>query len=129
MSVLIPRIRTINVRLSEEEYLTLEQFCVASGARSISDLVRGAMHSLVTGGKQESSLASSVNLYSTHVRYLELKVEELAAQVASFKAGMQARTERGMNECIRTAQEQPVTDHNAASSSAPAEQVLDETLS
>lgn len=106
MSVLIPRIRTINVRLSEEEYLALERFCAASGARSISDLVRGAMHRLVTGGNEESALASSVNQYSTHVRYLELKVEELAAQVASFNAGMRLRTAGVTDERAGTVREQ-----------------------
>jgi hypothetical protein len=119
MSVLIPRIRTINVRLSEEEYLALERFCVASGARSISDLVRGAMDSLVTGGNQEHALASSINRYSTHVRYLELKVEELAAQVESFKAGMLTNPARGIDKRSGTAEEQPVADLDAASSSNP----------
>ena len=53
MTVLIPRIRSINVRLSQEEYLELERFSVASGARSISDLVRSTMNSVVAGGVRE----------------------------------------------------------------------------
>ncbi|HWE86982.1 MAG TPA: hypothetical protein VG267_18705 [Terracidiphilus sp.] len=117
MSVLIPRIRTINVRLSEEEYLALERFCVASGARSISDLVRSAMHSLVTGANQESALASSVNQYSTHVRSLEHKVEDLAAQLASFKAGMQPGNVSGTDEGTEIAEEKPLVD--IAPSSTP----------
>jgi hypothetical protein len=85
MAVLIPRIRTINVRLSEEEYLELERFCVASGARSISDLVRSTMHGLVTSRNQDNSLASSVIEYSGHVKDLELRVKELAAELESFR--------------------------------------------
>jgi hypothetical protein len=85
MAVLIPRIRTINVRLSEEEYLELERFCVASGARSISDLVRSTIHSLVTSRNQDNSLASSVIEYSGHVKDLELRVKELAAELESFR--------------------------------------------
>jgi len=85
MAVLIPRIRTINVRLSEEEYLELERFCVASGARSISDLVRSTMHSLVISRNQDNSLASSVIEYSGHVKDLEQRVKELAAELESFR--------------------------------------------
>lgn len=127
MSVLIPRIRAINVRLSEEEYLALERFCVASGARSISDLVRSAMHTLVIGGNQESSLASSVSQYSTHVKSLEQKVEDLAAQLASFKAGMQPLEVSGINVSTGTPEELPSDDLNVASSSTPGEELLGET--
>jgi hypothetical protein len=105
MSVLIPRIRTINVRLSEEEYLELERFCVASGARSISDLVRNTMNSLITSTDQDSSLASSVIEYSGHVRDLELRVKELAAELASFRTGDRLPHANGpgeMNEAAET---------------------------
>ncbi|MFZ0339759.1 MAG: hypothetical protein WAL45_17140 [Terracidiphilus sp.] len=92
MAVLIPRIRMINVRLSEEEYLELERFCIASGARSISDLVRSAMHSMVAGGNQDHSLASSFNEYSAQVKDLEMRIKELAAQLASFRVGAQPQS-------------------------------------
>ena len=87
MAVLIPRIRTINVRLSDEEYLALERFCVASGARSISDLVRNTMNRLVSGANRDDLLASSVNEYSAHVKDLELKISELAAELESLRTG------------------------------------------
>ena len=92
MAVLIPRIRMINVRLSEEEYLELERFCIASGARSISDLVRNTMHKIVASGNHDKSLASSVNEYSAQVRDLELRVKELAAELASFRVGAQPQS-------------------------------------
>lgn len=87
MAVLIPRVRTINVRLSEDEFLAIERFCAASGARSISDLVRTAMHSLVMGESRKNSPASSLDEYSMHVKDLEQKVATLAAELALLKAG------------------------------------------
>jgi hypothetical protein len=110
MVVLIPRIRMINVRLSEEEYLELEKFCVASGARSISDLVRSTMHSVVRGGSQESSWASSVNEYAVHVRDLEQKVEVLAAELASFRAGVQPQNVNRPDATNQTAEAQLLDD-------------------
>jgi hypothetical protein len=91
VAVLIPRIRSINVRLSEEEYLALERFCAATSARSMSDLVRKAMQSVMAGANQESALASSVNEYSIQVRELEQKVEKLAAELAALKSGTKPR--------------------------------------
>jgi hypothetical protein len=87
MTVLIPRVRTINVRLSEDEFLAIERFCETSGARSISDLVRTAMHSMVTSSNQKSPPASSLDEYSMHVKDLQQKVETLAAELALLKLG------------------------------------------
>jgi hypothetical protein len=110
MSVLIPRIRTINVRLSEEEYLELERFCVASGARSISDLVRNTMNSLITSTNQDSSLASSVIEYSGHVRDLEMRVKELASQLASFRTGDRHHYANRPDETNEIAETRPLLD-------------------
>lgn len=130
MSVLIPRIRTINVRLSEEEYLELERFCVASGARSISDLVRNTMNGLVTSGNKDNSLASSVNEYSSHVKDLELRVKELAAELASFRTGAQPQPANAFDETREGAEtqplDQPVFDTGIASGSGRTEPPLSE---
>jgi TolA-binding protein len=85
MTVLIPRIRTIGVRLSEDEYSTLEKFCVENGARSISDLARHAIWSFVNRANQESALASAVNTHSAQVRDLEQRLEQLTAEIALLK--------------------------------------------
>jgi hypothetical protein len=106
MAVLMPRIRMINVRLSEEEYVELERFCIASGARSISDLVRSTMHRVVRGRNQNSALALSVNEYSTHVRNLEQRVKELAAELASIKAGSDSHRTAAKDEKHETAEVQ-----------------------
>ena len=127
MAVLIPRIRTINVRLSEEEYLELERFCVASGARSISDLVRNTMNSLVTSRNQDNSLASSVIEYSTHVKDLELSVKELAAELESFRTGVQPHHANGPDETNETAEMRPVDNPETSSGSDLLEPPLSET--
>ena len=127
MSVLIPRIRTINVRLSEEEYLELERFCVASGARSISDLVRNTMNSLVSSRNQDNVLASSVIEYSTHVKDLELRVKELAEELASFKTGDRPHHANGPDETNETAEKRPPDDPDTSSGSAILDQPLSET--
>jgi hypothetical protein len=127
MSVLIPRIRTINVRLSEEEYLELERFCVASGARSISDLVRNTMHSLVTSRNKDNSLASSVIEYSSHVKDLEQRVKELAAELASFRTGVQPHPAVGPDETNEAAETQSLDVSGISSVPAVLEPPLSET--
>lgn len=87
MAILIPRVRSINVRLSKDEFLAIKRFCAASGARSISDLVRTTMHRLVTASKEIKGSDSSLEEYSTHVKNLEQRVAELAAELALLKNG------------------------------------------
>jgi len=41
--------------MSEEEFSSLRRICVATGARSVSDLAREAMRGLLNGENQESS--------------------------------------------------------------------------
>ena len=108
----------INVRLSEEEYLELERFCVASGARSISDLVRSTMHSLVASGNQDNSLASSFNEYSAQVKDLETRIKELAAELASFRAGAQPQSVAGPGGRGETEVTQLLADAEDSSDSA-----------
>jgi len=124
MAVLIPRIRTINVRLSEEEYLELERFCAASGARSISDLVRSTMHNVVRGGDRESVLASSINEQSAHMKYLQQRVEELAAELVAFRAGAPPSSASEAGGRKQLEEVEPTIDTHAEISSAPAEQPL-----
>ena len=86
MRVLRPRSRIVSIRMSEEEFSTLRRICVATGARSVSDLAREAMRGLLNGAKQESSGDGSHNQYSAQMRSLEQKVDQLSAEVALFKA-------------------------------------------
>lgn len=86
MPVLIPRIRTIGVRLSEEEYSNLERYCVEHRARSMSDLARTAICNLVNDVTEENALATVVNHYAAQVKELEEKVRRLNAEIASLQS-------------------------------------------
>ncbi len=85
LAVLIPRIRTINVRLSQAEYLELERLCVARGARSLSDLVRDSMRNLAAARNADNVLASTVNQQAAQVKDLEQRIERLSVEIASLR--------------------------------------------
>jgi DNA anti-recombination protein RmuC len=86
MTVLRPRARSISVRLSLEEFSALERFCVASGARSISELARNAICSLLNHANQENALTSTVREHSALVRNMEDKINQLTAEIGLLKA-------------------------------------------
>ena len=94
LAVLIPRIRTINVRLSQAEYLELERLCVARGARSLSDLVRDSMRNLAAAGNADNVLASTVNQHATQVKELEQRIERLSVEIASLRVDSPLRARR-----------------------------------
>jgi hypothetical protein len=72
--------------MSEEEFTTLRRVCVATGARSLSDLAREAMRGLMSGANQGSGGEASRIEYSAQMRDLEQKVEKLSAEIALVKA-------------------------------------------
>ncbi len=76
----------ISIRMSEEEFSTLRRMCVSTGARSLSDLAREAMHSLLVGAKQETAADATRNEYYAQMKDLEQKVEKLSAEIELFKA-------------------------------------------
>ncbi len=86
MRVLRPRSRIVSIRMSEEEFTTLRRVCVATGARSLSDLAREAMRGLLNGVNQRSDGEASRIEYSAQMRDLEQKVEKLSAEIALVKA-------------------------------------------
>jgi hypothetical protein len=112
--VLIPRIRTINVRLSDAEYLELERLCVAKGARSLSDFVRNAVREQVAIANQDSALTSTVNHHDAQVKVLEQKIERLSAEIASLRADSAANNrtngEQQSTSKPMPSAEQPVVD-------------------
>ncbi|HVN94335.1 MAG TPA: hypothetical protein VMT38_11590 [Terracidiphilus sp.] len=71
--------------MSEEEFFTLRRICLATGARSVSDLAREAMRGLLNGTNQENG-DSARNEYSAQMRELEQKVDKLSAEIEMFKA-------------------------------------------
>ena len=86
MTVIKPRSRMISVRLSEEEYSALRHLCSLTGARSVSDLTRDAMRSVLKGVNREDPLGSNLEEFRADMRSLEKKVEQLEAKITMFKA-------------------------------------------
>lgn len=82
MTVLRPRSRSISVRLSEEEFATLQRLCIATGARSVSDLARKAMRDIL----ERTPTVESASEYAVQICDLEQKMEELASKLARFRA-------------------------------------------
>lgn len=86
MTVLNPRSRMISVRLSEDEYTTLRRLCSATGARSVSDFTRDAMRVFLNGAGREEVLGIHADEFRTHMRNLDRKIEQLAADITSLKS-------------------------------------------
>jgi Arc/MetJ-type ribon-helix-helix transcriptional regulator len=76
----------ISVRLSEEEYSALRRLCAVTGARSVSDLTRDAMRELLNGMNRDGQLGNFMDDFRTQMRSLDRKVEQLAAEISTFKA-------------------------------------------
>jgi Arc/MetJ-type ribon-helix-helix transcriptional regulator len=67
----------VSVRLSENEYQALLKLCSSSGARSISDLTRSAMHALLGGTTREEMLHTRLNEFCDQMNSLGRRIEEL----------------------------------------------------
>jgi hypothetical protein len=83
MKVLKPRSRMISVRLSQEEYERLCRLSVLTGARSISDLAREAMHLLANTSFRDRLQADSPVLVQTQMEILNRRIDELTKQLMS----------------------------------------------
>ncbi len=86
MTVLKPRSRTISVRLSEEEYVALMRVCSLTGARSVSDLTREAMRTVLKDVNREDPLGQHLEEFRADMKSLEKKVQQLEAKITTFKA-------------------------------------------
>ena len=75
----------ISVRLSEEEYSALRHLCSVTGARSVSDLTRDAMRVLLDGSGREKVQSIDVDEFRTHMRSLDRRIEQIAADITSMK--------------------------------------------
>ncbi len=86
MTVLKPRSRMISVRLSEDEYAALRRLCSLSGARSLSDLTRDAVQTVLRGGDREDPVGMKIEEFRAGMKNLERKVEQLEAKITLFKS-------------------------------------------
>lgn len=68
----------------------METYCIASGARSISDLARSAICGLLNRAHEESALVVTVHEHSALVKNLQGKIEQLTAEIGLLKARKQS---------------------------------------
>ncbi len=85
MTVSKPRSRMISVRLSEEEYIALRHLCSLTGARSVSDLTRDAVHSALKSVNRDDSPRVDFEEFRVGMKNLEKKIEQLEARITMFK--------------------------------------------
>lgn len=85
MTVLKPRSRMISVRLSEDEYSALRDLCSLTGARSVSDLTRDAMRTVLRGVGREDPTAGNLEEFRMDIKNLEKKVQQLEARITTIK--------------------------------------------
>ena len=86
MTIQKPRSRMISVRLSEEEYTALRHLCLLTGARSLSDLTRDAVQSVLNGVKREGPVGTDLEEFRAGMKNLEMKVMQLEAKLTTIKA-------------------------------------------
>ena len=84
MSVIKRKTRMISFRLSDEEYAHLTNLCETQGARSLSDLARAAMQSLITNGPANGTadIEERISHLDGRVKVLDRAVERLSQVVA-----------------------------------------------
>ena len=82
MAVRNPRSRMISIRLSEEEYVGLKKICAATGARSVSDLTRGAMRVVLSGVDRDDVLGMRMDQFYSALKSLDRKIDQLAAGIS-----------------------------------------------
>jgi len=76
----------ISVRLSKEELSNLRHLCSVTGARSVSDLTRDAIRSLLDGANRAEVVTIHLDEFHTRMESLEQKLERLVVDIASLKA-------------------------------------------
>ena len=80
------RNRMVSVRLSDEEFQKLRAVCLSSGARSVSDLAREAMHRLIEHAEAPShGVHAKLDELDTRLSRLQDQVRTLAANVGGGK--------------------------------------------
>jgi|HubBroStandDraft_5_1064220.scaffolds.fasta_scaffold266038_2 Arc/MetJ-type ribon-helix-helix transcriptional regulator len=86
MAVLKLRTRMISVRLSDDEYSALKALCLIRGARSVSDLTRDAVRSLLNRKEREDLLSERLEEFGLQMKGLDQKIERLALRIDPLKS-------------------------------------------
>ncbi|HZU26228.1 MAG TPA: hypothetical protein VFA04_11945 [Bryobacteraceae bacterium] len=74
----------ISVRLSEEEYTGFKRLCLVRGARSVSDLARLAVSSMLVN--EDRAVVPRVEAIRLEVAALNRKVDEISATLSSIRS-------------------------------------------
>jgi hypothetical protein len=83
MKVLKPRSRMISVRLSETEYDELCRLSTVTGAHSLSDLARDAMHLLLKISNHDLPSADTMENFQAQMDRLNRRIDELRDHLMS----------------------------------------------
>lgn len=106
MTVLRPRNRLVNFRVTEEEFTQLKDACRLSSARSVSDFARGAVLEWVseafarTERGTESGAGNRLAGLSGAVTDLEHRVTQLVRLLSSVEKESQHETEQHHTEKV-----------------------------
>jgi hypothetical protein len=73
----------ISIRLSEEEYEGLCQLSAMTGAHSLSDLARNAMHLFLNISFHERLMADPTGAVQAQMEILNRRIDELREQLLS----------------------------------------------
>lgn len=86
---MIRKERMISFRLTHEEYERMQTLRDAYGARTVSDLARLAVHSLVTD--PTSTLVPGLNVLD-RLRVVEVRVSNLNAEIDRLRGALPVRS-------------------------------------
>ena len=82
MTLFNKRSKMVSIRLSDEEFRRLREMCETTGARSISDLAREAMHRLVDMPKNgHGPVEMRLELLDQKVTNLQARLDKLSAMM------------------------------------------------
>ncbi len=83
------RDRMISFRVSQEEFQNLHQFCHATGNRSVSELARSAVKSLVNGTDGVATWESRIKAVEKEIQRLQALVKPGASRSATAGHSME----------------------------------------
>jgi hypothetical protein len=87
MKTLKRRSRMVSIRLSEEEYLALCDLCSTTGAHSVSEMMRQAMHSILRSADRDGQLGLyMMKEFRSHIKDLDKRIEQLTVDLTSLKS-------------------------------------------
>ena len=83
MGVREPRTEVVHVRLSQQEHRKLMDFCAAQHARSVSDLMRFAVRSLMEAGADlpPGPLGQAIQTIDGRIEKLDREIKRLSGLV------------------------------------------------